>query len=62
MSRNEMLTLKLQMGIDPSTRIEPNILRAMWQQLTFESVNTQRTRSSKTPRPVSVTTSDPMVI
>jgi hypothetical protein len=61
MSRNEMLTLKLQMGIDPSTRIEPNILRAMWQQLTFESINAQRTLSSKTPRPVSVTT-NPMVI
>jgi hypothetical protein len=61
MGRNEMLTLKLQMGIDPSTRIEPNILRAMWQQLTFESINAQRTLSSKTPRPVSVTT-NPMVI
>jgi len=53
MSRNEMFTLKLQMGIDPSTQIEPNILRAMWQQLTFESVNAQRTRSGKAPRPVS---------
>ena len=61
MSRNEILTLKLQMGIDPSTDIEPNILRAMWQQLTFESVNAQRTRSSKTPQPFPVTT-NPMVI
>lgn len=61
MSRNEMFTLKLQMGIDPSTQIEPNMLRAMWQQLTFESVNAQRSRSSKTPRPVPVTT-NPMVI
>jgi hypothetical protein len=57
MSLNEMVMLKLQMGIDPSSRIEPNILRAMWQQLTFESVNAQRTRSSKHPRPVSVTNS-----
>jgi len=61
MSRKEMFTLKLQMGIDPSTQIEPNILRAMWQQLTFESVNAQRTRSGKAPRPVPVTT-NPMVI
>ena len=61
MSRNEMFALKLQMGINPSTQIEPNMLRAMWQQLTFESVNAQRSRSSKTPRPVPVTT-NPMVI
>jgi hypothetical protein len=61
MSRKEIFTLKLQMGIDPSTKIEPNIMRAMWQQLTFESVNAQRTRSSKTPRPIPVTT-NPMVI
>lgn len=61
MSRKEMFTLKLQMGIDPSTHIEPNILRAMWQQLTFESVNTQRTLSRTAPRPVPVTT-NPMVV
>ena len=61
MSRKELFTLKLQMGIDPSTDIEPNILRAMWQQLTFESDNFHRTRSSKTPRPVPVTT-NPMVV
>jgi len=61
MSRNEMMTLKLQMGINPSTVIEPNVLRAMWQQLTFESVNAQRTRSSKTPQPFSVTT-NPIVV
>jgi len=61
MSRKEIFTLKLQMGIEPSAKIEPNILRAMWQQLTFESVNAQRSRSSKTPRPIPVTT-NPMVI
>jgi len=61
MSRKEMFTLKLQMGIDPSAMIEPIILRAMWQQLTFESVNVQRTRSSKASRPIPVTT-NPMVI
>ena len=61
MSYKEIFTLKLQMGIDPSTQIEPNILRAMWQQLTFESVNVQRTRAGKAPRPVPVTT-NPMVV
>ena len=61
MSRKEIFTLKLQMGIDPSTPIEPNILRAMWQQLTFESENLLRTRSRKAPRPIPVTT-NPMVV
>jgi len=56
MSRKEMFALKLQMGINPDTQIEPDILRAMWQQLTFESENAQRPRSSTTPRPVPVTT------
>jgi len=56
MSHKEMLKLKLQMGINPSMRIEPDILRAMWQQLTFESANALRKRSGKLPQPVPVTT------
>ena len=36
MDRNELMTLKLQMGIDPSAQIEPTILRAMWRQLRHE--------------------------
>jgi len=55
MNRKEMFTLKLQMGINPDTQIEPNILRAMWQQLACESENAQRPRFSTTPRLVPVT-------
>ncbi len=62
MTRNEMLSLKLQMGIDPSVKIEPGVLRAMWQQLTLESVvNLQRSHTSAAPQPVPVTT-NPMVV
>ncbi len=41
MSRREMIALKLQMGINPSTQIAPNMLLAMWRQLKLESVQTQ---------------------
>ena len=44
MSHEESFALKLQMGINPSTEIEPNILRAMWKQLTLERENAQRDR------------------
>ncbi len=56
MGRKEIFTLKLQMGISPSAQIEPNVLRTMWQQLTFESENAHRTRSSTVSQPVPVTT------
>jgi len=36
MSRQEIVALKLQMGINPSLRIEPGVLLAMWQQLNRE--------------------------
>jgi hypothetical protein len=42
MSQAEMITLKLQMGIDPSAQIAPNVLLAMWQQLEFESKHKRR--------------------
>ncbi|MDH4021418.1 MAG: hypothetical protein OEU84_17635 [Xanthomonadales bacterium] len=41
MSRSELLALKLQMGINPSVRIAPNVLLAMWQQLNFERAQTE---------------------
>ncbi len=59
MSRKEIFALKLQMGISPSMHIEPNILRTMWQQLTFENEFAQRSRSSSVPQPVPVTTYQP---
>jgi len=46
MDRKKLIALKLQMGINPSTQIEPTILRAMWQQLKFESVKVRRNTSS----------------
>jgi len=39
MSHNEMIALKLQMGINPSAQIAPNILLAMWRQLILESAH-----------------------
>ena len=42
MSREQVFMLKLQMGIDPATRIEPNMLRAMWRQLELETVEATR--------------------
>ena len=61
MDRKELIALKLQMGIDPSVRIEPSILRAMWQQLKLESANIRRKRSSSAPYPNPVTNT-PMVV
>jgi hypothetical protein len=46
MSRKDMITLKLQMGINPSTQIAPNMLLAMWQQLKLESAK-KRVHQSK---------------
>jgi hypothetical protein len=36
MRYENILAIKLQMGIDPSVKIAPNILLAMWQQLNLE--------------------------
>ena len=60
MSHQEMITLKLQMGIDPSVQIAPGVLLAMWQQLKLESVHTQRNRSPATSDPGHMT-STPIV-
>ncbi len=56
MGRKELFALKLQMGIDPALQIEPDVLRAMWRQLTLESANAQSKRSRAAPQPVPVTT------
>jgi len=47
MSRKDLIALKLQMGISPSTQIAPNMLLAMWQQLKLESAK-ERANQSKT--------------
>ena len=36
MRYEDILAIKLQMGISPAVKIAPNILLAMWQQLNLE--------------------------
>jgi len=55
MSHQEMITLKLQMGIDPSVQIAPGVLLAMWQQLKLERVQAQRSRSREISNPAHMT-------
>jgi hypothetical protein len=50
MSQHDILTLKLQMGIDPNVNIEPTLLLAMWQQLWVESSNKQGKQSITMPQ------------
>jgi len=56
MDRRKQIALKLQMGINPSLKIEPALLRIMWRQLKLESVNAQRNRYNNMPQPDPVTT------
>jgi hypothetical protein len=44
MSRNEIIRLKLQMGIATDAPIDPNVLLTMWQQLQLENARLQRDR------------------
>ena len=37
MNREEIIALKLQLGLSPSARVAPGMLLAMWQQLKTES-------------------------
>jgi len=46
-SQEQVLMLKLQMGIDPATRIEPTILRLMWRQLELEADRAKRRHSQR---------------
>jgi hypothetical protein len=57
MSRREMIALKLQMGINPSTHIAPDMLLAMWHQLKLESVQTQADQSKAKTDPNQMTSS-----
>ena len=61
MSRKEMITLKLQMGIDPSMQIAPDMLLAMWHQLKLESVQTRANQSKANADPNQMT-STPMIV
>lgn len=55
MDRKEMIALKLQMGISPSAKIAPNVLRAMWQQLILERAHAQRNQPSALSQPIQMT-------
>lgn len=57
MERKELLALKLQMGISPATQIEPDVLRAMWQQLKIESAKVHQTQPGIAAHPNPVTSS-----
>jgi hypothetical protein len=61
MSRSELLALKLQMGINPSVRIAPDVLLAMWQQLNFERAQATGNQSRAVSNP-NVMTSTPTVV
>lgn len=50
MSRQEIVALKLQMGISPTTRIDPGILLAMWRQLNRECSGQQRNTPASNPK------------
>jgi len=51
MSHQEMIALKLQMGINPLAKISPNVLLAMWQQLKIESSQLQPDTSNAISNP-----------
>ena len=55
MSHEEIVALKLQMGVSPSTVIAPGILLAMWQQLNIERAQTRGKRSVLDSNPVQTT-------
>ncbi|MGA9575322.1 MAG: hypothetical protein WBS20_15385 [Lysobacterales bacterium] len=50
MKREDLLALKLQMGINPAAKIDPGILLAMWQQLNIECNGLERTGKLRAQR------------
>ena len=55
MSHEEIVALKLQMGVSPSAEIAPGILLAMWQQLNIERAQTRGKRSILDSNPIQTT-------
>lgn len=55
MSHEEIVALKLQMGVSPSAVIAPGILLAMWQQLNIERAQTRGKRSIQDSNPIQTT-------
>ena len=61
MSRKEVITLKLQMGINPGAHIDPNVLLTMWQQLQLENERQASDQPSSVTHPNRMTCT-PMVV
>lgn len=55
MSHEEIVALKLQMGVSPSAVIAPGILLAMWQQLNIERAQTRGKQSILDSNPIQTT-------
>lgn len=55
MSHEEIVALKLQMGVSPSAVVAPAILLAMWQQLNIERAQERRKRLILDSNPVQTT-------
>ena len=51
MNREEIIALKLQLGLSPSARVAPGFLLAMWQQLKTESMQAKYNRSDAVSGP-----------
>ena len=51
MNAIQQISLKLQMGIDPSTQISPVILRSMWLEASAEKFGGARGTASKAGDP-----------
>jgi len=50
MDREELIKLKLQMGLSPLVAIDPQVLRAMWRGLCLERMHARRARGGDVPR------------
>ena len=51
MGHKEVMRLKLQMGINPTAHIDPNMLLTMWQQLQLENERRQSNQASTMTHP-----------
>ena len=50
MNTIHQISLKLQMGIHPAAQIQPEMLRAMWRQLSLERIEALRAKAEKKRR------------
>ena len=50
MNTIHQISLKLQMGIHPAAQIKPEMLRAMWRQLSLERIEALQANAAKKER------------